>query len=445
MMSYVSRYDKNVDKAILRELYPESSELFTNKTSFNELYREICKIYKKISRTTFSFHLRRMMEEDKLIDREDNSGRGTIVNYFLTEAGKQKYRFYFPSTSTNQQLDEENLEKIYQLLFLFTNARIFNTLQTEKEFETFLSKIPISRDKLIVDSIDVNKEPNEQLASTGSHHVTYVTLEKGRPSHYAIIGPDVGEDILVLKRTRTTFEPIKSEIFIWKEEIDYLPLEPKGFSQDESQDDSNKRISIQIQERLKKEAVKKSYSYEYFIPGISLSDFINHTPSLRYIGFTKEEVERVFDLLEKNGIVKPINDHLGEKRYSMYRAHESLRDLLVKYASIRVTATIKLQFIWFNFRRLTREEWKWYEFLHGKKQAIEYSRVARKERDLVRRSKNNNHILRVKGIIDGYNSEIQEMLKILEREYADTIRKYSFPLKGLMQMIYPEFIKCAKY
>jgi hypothetical protein len=345
--------------------------------------------------------------------------------------------------STNQQLNEENLEKIYQLLLLFINASIYNTLQTEKEFEIFLSKIPISRDKLIVDSIDVDEEPEEQLSSTGSNRVTYFTLEKDQPSHYAIFGPDdVEEDILVLKRTRTKFKPIKSEISIWKEEIEYLPLEPKGFSQNES---SNKRLSIVIQERLKKEAVKKSYSYEYFIPGISLSDFIEHTPSLRYIGFTKEEVKRVFELLEKNGIVKPINDYLGEKRYSMDRAHESLRDLLGKYASIWITVTVKLQLIWFNFRRLTREEWKWYEFLHGKKRVIEYSRIAFKERNLVRRSKNNDRILRVKGIIDEYNSEISELLQILEREYADTIRKYSFPLKGLIQIVYPEFIRCAKY
>ena len=92
-----------------------------------------------------------------------------------------------------------------------------------------------------------------------------------------------------------------------------------------------------------------------------------------------------------------------------------------------------------------QKEWKWYEFLHGKKRAIDYSRVARKERDLVRRSKNNHHILRVKRIIGEYNSEISEMLRILERDYADSIRKYNFPLKGLLQIIYPEFIKCAKY
>jgi hypothetical protein len=441
IMSYVSRYDKNVDKAILKELYPEHSQLFTNKTSFNELYREICSSYKKISRTTFSFHLRRMMEEDKLIDRDDNSVRGTIVNYFLTEAGKQKYRLSSLPTPTNQLLNEENLEKIYQLLFLFANAKIHNTLHSEKEFEDFLSKIPISKDKLIVDHVNVNEEPEEQIASTGSHHVTYITSEKDQPSHFFITGPDIEEDILLLKGTHTMFKPIKSEISIWKDEIEYLPLQWKGFSHDESQNDINKRVSMQIQERLKKETVKKRHSYGYFIPGISLSDFINHTPALRYIGFTKEEVERVFDLLEKNCIIKPINYHIDERRYSMDPAHKPLRDLLVKYAGIQVMVTVRLQLIWFNFRRLTREEWKWYEFLYGKKRTVDYSRFAYS----FRRSKKKADTLSTKKIIDEYDSEITDILQSLEKEYADTIKKYNFPLRGVLEMIYPEFIRHATF
>jgi DNA-binding HxlR family transcriptional regulator len=114
-VSTLKIYLKNIDIAILKELYPEPSRLFTNKTSFNELYRIICRSHKKISRTTFSFHLKRMMEEDKLIDREDDLVRGTIVNYFLTEPGKQKYRFYFSLTSKSQRINDENLEKVYQL------------------------------------------------------------------------------------------------------------------------------------------------------------------------------------------------------------------------------------------------------------------------------------------------------------------------------------------
>jgi hypothetical protein len=169
------------------------------------------------------------------------------------------------------------------------------------------------KDQLVVDSIKSDENPFE----------------------------DIDEDILILKSTQTTFKPIKSEILIWKEEIEYLPLQQEGLSLDETPNDIKKRITLQLQERLKNENIEKSYLYEYFIPGISQSDFIEQIPTLKHIGFTKEEVTRVFDFLEKNHIIKPINDHLGEKRYSIDPAHESLRDLLNEYGGIKSLATFK--------------------------------------------------------------------------------------------------------
>lgn len=35
------------------------------------------------------------------------------------------------------------------------------------------------------------------------------------------------------------------------------------------------------------------------------------------------------------------------------------------------------------------------------------------------------------------------LTKEIEEEYAEVIRKYSFPLKGLLKIIYPEFIQQA--
>ena len=402
----------------MTELYPKRTELYSNKTSFNKLYDRVCKNYKTISKPTFSFHLKRMKDEQKLIDKYDNLVRGTSVNFFLTEAGKQKYQLYNSSAPPNTQADEERLERIYQLLFLFVTVYVFNALYSKKEFESFLSKIPMPKDQLVVDSIKSDENPFE----------------------------DIDEDILILKSTQTTFKPIKSEILIWKEEIEYLPLQQEGLSLDETPNDIKKRITLQLQERLKNENIEKSYLYEYFIPGISQSDFIEQIPTLKHIGFTKEEVTRVFDFLEKNHIIKPINDHLGEKRYSIDPAHESLRDLLNEYGGIKSLATFKMHIIWLNFRRLTYEEWKWYEFLHGKKRTIEYSRFAYERRSSLRRTKKKRYLDDVssaKQKINEIDSQISEALKNLEKKYADIIQKYSFPLKGLLEMIYPKFIQHA--
>jgi hypothetical protein len=439
-LSGAKRYDRNIDKAILSELYPTESRLFTNKTSFNAMYKRICQNYRKISRTTLSFHLRRLKDEEKLLDRDDNSGRGTIVNYYLTEAGKQKYRFYYPSTPSNIGLDEERLEKIYQLLFLFISTHVFNALYSEKEFEDFLSKIPISKDQLVVDTIESAENPYE----------------------------DIDEDMLVLKSTRTSFKPIKSEILISKEEIEYLPLHKEGFSLDETQNDTKERITLQLKERLKNENIEKSYSYDYFIPGISQSDFINSTPTLKYIGFTKEEVERVFDFLEKNHIIKPINDYLGEKRYwiddsiKLFRdliiheygekrdssdsSNKSLRDLLSEYGGIESRAITKMQLIWMNFRRPTYEERKWYEFLKGKEEAAENFRFAYEFRSSLRKAKKRSDLQNnAKQGIKEIDSQISKTLTELEEKYVDIIQKYNFPLKGVLEMVHPEFIKHATY
>jgi hypothetical protein len=238
---------------------------------------------------------------------------------------------------------------------------------------------------------------------------------------------DIEEDNLILKRIHTRFKPVKSEISLWKEEIEYIPHKELRFD------------NVQYDRGIERRCL-----YRYHIPGISLSDFMRYTPN-KYIGFTREEVARLFGLLERNRIINPINDHLGEKRYSMDPAHKSLRDLLVEYAGIHIMATIKLQLIWFNFRRLTREEWNWFYFLNGKKRAIESYTFAYKNRNSIRRSKNKTDIIRTKKIIEEYDAEISDMLQRLEEEYADTVQKYNFPLKGMLEMIYPVFIRRATF
>jgi hypothetical protein len=413
------RYDRNIDIAILSELYPKPGELFSNKTSFNKLYDKICSNYKTISKPTFSFHLKSMKNEQKLLDKDDNFVRGTSVSFFLTEAGKQKYRFYIQTVNSNVPEDGERLERIYQLLFLFVNIHFINALHSEEEFESFLSRIPISKDQLKIHSVKSDEEPYE----------------------------DIDENMLILKGTTTTFRPIKSEILISKEEIEYLPLQQKVASLFETQNDTKKRLALQIQKRLKNENTRRSYSYDYIVPGVSQSDFIEDT-SLKHVSFTKEEVNAIFGFLEKNHIIKPINDHLGEKRYSIDPVHESLRDLLSEYGGIKVMATIKMQLIWFNFRRLTHEEWKWYEFLKGKEMAIEYSKFAYGHRNSVRKARKErslDYIASMKQKIDEFDTDISETLKDLEEKYSETIRNYNFPLKGLLEMIYPKFIQLATY
>jgi hypothetical protein len=48
-----------------------------------------------------------------------------------------------------------------------------------------------------------------------------------------------------------------------------------------------------------------------------------------------------------------------------------------------------------------------------------------------------------KHLIRDFDNGLKENMKELEQKYASVIRKYGFPLKGLLKMIYPEFIQQA--
>lgn len=48
-----------------------------------------------------------------------------------------------------------------------------------------------------------------------------------------------------------------------------------------------------------------------------------------------------------------------------------------------------------------------------------------------------------KYLIRDFDNGLKENVRKLEQKYASVLREYSFPLKGLLKMIYPEFIQQA--
>jgi hypothetical protein len=145
--------------------------------------------------------------------------------------------------------------------------------------------------------------------------------------------------------------------------------------------------------------------------------------------------------------------------------------------------------IWQNLRGPTPEERKWLELFHGEKVAGDMLRSAYYQRHSYQRivrgsitlekmlktftdmSKENRkevidnttkqekrkimiQIQRDLGVfvseaeyniflIRDFDNSLKENMKEIEEKYADVIRKYSFPLKGLLKIIYPEFIQQA--
>jgi hypothetical protein len=80
-------------------------------------------------------------------------------------------------------------------------------------------------------------------------------------------------------------------------------------------------------------------------------------------------------------------------------------------------------------RRIDRRSW-----------IIQQSKKREIQRDLgifVNEAEYNKYLIR------DFDNGLKENVRKLEQKYASVLREYSFPLKGLLKMIYPEFIQQA--
>jgi DNA-binding HxlR family transcriptional regulator len=477
-------YNTDIDELILDMLNPGGTKLFTTKTSFNKLYNSVCQNYRKISRTTFSYHLKRLVDDD-LIERRDPGTRGTAVNYYPTDYGKRYLRL-FPSET---QEKKERLERVYQLLFFFISKYheegITHRLDSEGQFESFLSRLKISKNDLIVESI-------RRYNSGGAYPIEKKMYEG---------------------TTITTFKPI-SGLKIWKEDHHQCTwFSLKYMAMGSTHEIRHKRTykieyddrrKIVLKRIMKKEEVEEArtarekskiddFSYYYCrfpVGGISISDIIDRREFVfENAGFTIEEISRAFDLLKEEGIFRPTKILFGEVRYSFNPAHESLKGLLKEYWRIPHHILAIMNRIWQNLRGPTPEERKWLELFHGEKLAggmlrsayyrrHSYQRVVRgsitlekilkaftdmskedrqKVIDNTTKREKRSMIIQIqrdlgvfvnvvehdKHLIRDFDNSLKENMRELEQKYASVIQKYSFPVRGLLKIIYPEFIRQA--
>src|SRR6266487_17730 len=125
-----------------------------NKTiSFNELHRMTNQIYKKIPRSVFTFHIKKLIDEG-LLGKDDDGKRGKPVYYFLTEKAKQEVRLKIRGEiSKIENNDDDKRRKLYLLLlvseFTFREDE-YGCIKTEDELEEFLAKIHTSRQHLVI-------------------------------------------------------------------------------------------------------------------------------------------------------------------------------------------------------------------------------------------------------------------------------------------------------
>jgi DNA-binding HxlR family transcriptional regulator len=473
------RYNDNIDKHIMLFLKE------TPTSSFNELLKRVEKSLKRkpLSRSVFTFHLNELLN-DNIVGRHDKGSRGIKVYYFLTEYGKQQFLLY-PS---KEQEDKERLEKVYQLLLFFVSEYqdkgVPYRLDSEKDFDNFLSRIQVLKNDLEVESV----------------------------KHYDSGGMYPKENKMYESKTFTRFRSVKG-VKIWREDhhqCTSFSLRSIIGSGNQIQGKKTYRITYDNEGKIvlkhvlrKEEKVKKKlgrekvkindFSYYYYllpVGGASVSQVVNHKGFVfEHAGLTHEEVRKSFDILKGMDIVRPTKVLFGEIHYSFNPAYDQLRKLLREYWDIQHTIFAKMNRIWLYIRKPTSEEQKWLELFYGEKTAMEILKGNYFHRHNYRRGikygaslekllkaftdmskENRDEILRnttrqekeklahnikldmwiteegeddVLSAISDFDKEIKRKLRDLEWNYADIIRKYNFPLKRLREMIYPQYIQNA--
>jgi DNA-binding HxlR family transcriptional regulator len=473
------RYDNNIDTQIIEIL--RSSDT----SSFNELLKKV-KEYRRrktLSRSVFTFHLNKLVNHG-VVDKHDEGLRGKKVYYFLTDFGKQQLQLY-PSTLWE---DKERLEIVYQLLFFFVSqyqdTGLTHRLDSDDEFENFLSRIRVSKGDLVVESV--------------------------RRDNSGGIYPRDGK--IYDSRTITAYSPVLGVKIRKEDHHDCKWFSPRAMNLPyENRQKRTYRITYDNQGKLvmryarRKEIEERAialekvkiddfswYYYTFPVAGVSVSDVTDHKDFLyEHGGLTREEVKRAFDLLKEMDLVKPSGVLFGELRYVFNPAHRILKELLNEYWKVQFDIYAKLNWIWHYIRKPTSAERKWLELFYGEKRAGDYMRSAYNHRHRYRHGlkhgKSLGKILRtftdmskeeiekvvqnmtmqekekmirdlqkdlvipgldkdyVELVISDFDKNIKSKIRELEKMYADTIKKYHFPLKSLGDLVYPKHIINASY
>jgi hypothetical protein len=268
---------------------------------------------------------------------------------------------------SKRQEDKERLERIYQLLLFFVSEYhdkgISYRLDSEEDFDNFLSKLYISKGDLVVDSV----------------------------RHFDSKGMYPRENKMYESKTTTEFRPIQG-VKIWKEDhhqctsfslramtmgSPYEIRHKKTYKI--TYDDRGKIVLKRIIKKEEREEVAmgrekvkiNDFSYYYYtlpVGGVSVSDIVHHRRFVfEHAGLTHEEVREAFDLLKEMDIIRPMNVLFGEMRYSLNPAHEPLKELLREYWNIQGSIRYKMSEIWYHVRMPTSEERKWLELFEGEK------------------------------------------------------------------------------
>lgn len=123
---------------------------------YNELYRDVCLVYKRIAKGAFNFHIKKMLIEN-LLHKSDTGERGKPVYYSLSYKAKQEQRLRIlehisqhQNEDDERETEEQRRQRMYILLFFLESHAKPEDLATEDKFDEFLAKIHESKKDLVI-------------------------------------------------------------------------------------------------------------------------------------------------------------------------------------------------------------------------------------------------------------------------------------------------------
>jgi hypothetical protein len=431
---------RNRSKIILEAMI---KALFENTHAFGyrELKREIESVnylnYRDIMIPfdTYESCIRRLEEACILFPRPKNKEPGKKVSLYLTDRARLKYisgRLEIPesnkikkSNRRREESKEERQQKLIQLILFFDAAenQIYEVPAYEKEkTKKIISLLGLhSLNDLSIEYI--HRKDGNSVISTVYRPVSCIKISKREipPSR-------------VIKKDNTYFDNIIDANNINKNSNDVLSWSPLIKSGSPSN----------YEEILQHEQEKyPSFVFYYIrILGVSVNDILSrHRYRFRNIDFTRNEVQKAFDSLNKLKIIKPIGILDNEERYTI--ADESLSNFIGECWRVHNLLLEKMNALWlYDNRPKKKEKRQWLEKIYDYKEVEKRIIDDYDFRRSLDRSENKDS-LTIKQHIEVFGEIAKQEYKVLTERYRNTINEYKDSVaEELLEIIYPKYLQC---
>jgi hypothetical protein len=145
-------------------------------------------------------------------------------------------------------------------------------------------------------------------------------------------------------------------------------------------------------------------------------------------------------MLHQEKLLKPMRMHSNEIIYAI--TDNSLERLLESCLEIYEFVYGTIYGIWRFIRKPTEEELDWLELFKGTQDTSRIRNKAYNERHTARPKKKTKEWLKwYKEDVRESEMSINEMVSDLNKNHADTIKRYGFPSEDILKIVYPKFLQ----